>query len=57
MLRRIIELVDKDVATNSRPISTIGAVIPVVPFMIFVDGAPFDKYPVLGGSAFAARSC
>jgi hypothetical protein len=32
----------------------IGAVIPFLPFMIFVDGAPIDKYPVLGGLAFAA---
>ncbi len=54
MLHRITELVDRDVAANSKPISMIGAVIPFLPFMIFVDGAPIDKYPVLGGLAFAA---
>ena len=54
MLRRIIELVDKDVAANPKPISMIGAVIPFLPFMMFVEGAPIDTYPVLGGFAFAA---
>ncbi len=53
MLRKITELVDRDVASNSKPISMVGAVIPFVPFMIFVDGAPIDRYPVLGGLAFA----
>lgn len=53
MLRKITEFVDRDVAANSRPISMIGAAIPFVPFMMFVDGAPFDKYPVLGGLALA----
>ncbi|MCJ8156107.1 hypothetical protein [Sphingomonas sp. LaA6.9] len=54
MLRRVIELVDKDVAANSKPISLIGMIIPFVPFMIFVDSAPADSYPVLGGVALAA---
>lgn len=57
MLRRITELVDRDVEANSKPISMIGAVIPFIPFMIFVDGAPLDSHPVLGGFAFAASIC
>jgi hypothetical protein len=57
MLRRITELVDRDVAANSKPISMIGAVVPFIPFMIFVDGAPLDSHPVLGGLAFAASVC
>ena len=32
----------------------IGMIIPVVPFMIFVDGAPANSYPVLGALALAA---
>ena len=51
--RKITELVDKDVAANSKPISLIGMAIPFVPFMIFVDGAPADSFPVLGGLALA----
>ena len=57
MLRKITELVDRDVAANSRPISMIAAAIPFVPFMIFVDGAPADHYPVLGGLALGASFC
>ena len=57
LLRKITELVDKDVAANSKPISILGAVIPFVPFMIFVDGAPADRCPVLAGSALAASLC
>ena len=56
-LRAIIDLVDKDVATNSKPVSLIGAVIPFVPFMIFVDGAPADSYPVVASLAFAVSLC
>ena len=54
LLRLITELVDKDIAANSKPISLIGIAVPFLPFMIFVDGAPADKYPVLGGLALAA---
>ena len=54
MLRRITELVDRDVAENSKPISMIGVMIPFVPFMIFVDGTPLDSHPILGSLAFAA---
>jgi len=57
LLRKITELVDKDVAANSKPISMIGAAIPFLPFMVFVDGAPADSYPVLSGTAFAASVC
>jgi hypothetical protein len=53
LLRKITELVDRDVAANSKPISLIGMAIPFVPFMIFVDGAPADSFPVLGGLALA----
>ena len=54
LLHKITELVDRDVATNSKPISIIGAAIPFVPFMIFVDGAPIDRYPLLAGLALGA---
>ena len=47
LLRRITELVDKDVASNPRPISILGVIIPFVPFIIFVDGAPADSHPEL----------
>lgn len=57
LLRKITELVDKDVAANSKPISIIGIALPVVPFMIFVEGAPVDRYPVLAGLAFTASIC
>lgn len=57
LFRKITELVDKDVASNSKPISIIGIAIPFVPFMIFVDGAPADSYPVLAGLALAASTC
>lgn len=53
LLRKITELVDKDVAANSKPISIIGMIVPFVPFIIFVDGAPADSYPILGGLALA----
>ena len=54
LLRKITELVDKDVAANSKPISLLGMAIPFLPFIIFVEGAPADSYPMLGGLAFAA---
>jgi hypothetical protein len=54
LLRFITELVDKDVAANSKPISIIGMAVPFVPFMLFVKGAPADQYPVLAGLALAA---
>lgn len=57
LFRKITELVDKDVSSNSKPISIIGMAIPFVPFMIFVDGAPADSYPVLAGLALAASIC
>lgn len=53
LLEKIIRLVDRDVAANSKPISSIGMVIPFVPFMIWVDGAPVDSYPVLSAVALA----
>lgn len=53
LFRKATKLVDKDVAANSKPISLVGMVVPFLPFMIFVDGAPADNYPVLGGLAFA----
>lgn len=57
MLRRITELVDRDVEANNKPISLIGAVIPFVPLMLFVDGAPIDSYPLMGGAALATSVC
>ncbi|MHA3793598.1 hypothetical protein [Sphingomonas sp. YL-JM2C] len=54
LLRKITELVDKDVAANSKPLSIIGIAIPFVPFMIFVDGSPADRYPLLSALALAA---
>lgn len=53
LLRKICDLVDRDVAANSKPISIIGVAVPFVPFMAFVDGAPADRYPVLAGVALA----
>ncbi|MEO5578612.1 MAG: hypothetical protein ABIR25_06140 [Sphingomicrobium sp.] len=50
---RIAAFVDRDIASNGKPISLIGMGIPFVPFMLFVDGAPADSYPVLGGLALA----
>jgi hypothetical protein len=46
-------LVDRDVAANYKPISLIGMIIPFLPFIIFVDGAPADSYPLLGAFALA----
>ena len=57
LLRRITDLVDKDVAANSRPVSMIAAAIPFLPFMIFVDGAPVDHYPLLSLLALAVSFC
>ena len=54
LLRMVTELVDKDVAANSKPISIIGMFIPVLPFLLFVDGPPLDSYPILGSLALAA---
>lgn len=51
--RWIVNLVDKDVAANSKPISLAGVIVPFVPFMVFVDGAPMDSYPILGGLALS----
>lgn len=54
LLGKVTELVDKDIASNFKPISVIVAFLPWVPFMIFVEGAPADSYPILSGLAFAA---
>jgi len=51
LLLKITELVDKDIAENSRPISWIGISVPWLPFVFFVDGAPADSHPVLSGLA------
>jgi hypothetical protein len=48
-----VNLVDKDVAANSKPLSIIGMIIPFVPFMLFADGPPMERYPVLSGLALA----
>lgn len=53
LLRKIVELVDKDVAVNRRPVSLIGMAIPAVPFMILVDGAPADSFPLLSALALS----
>lgn len=52
-MRLITDLVDKDIATSGKPISILVGFIPFLPFMIFVDGPPLDKYPVLGGLALS----
>ena len=54
-LRTITELVDKDVASNWRPVSLLGAFVPFIPFM-FSDGAPVQSHPILGGMALAASA-
>lgn len=54
LLKFITDIVDRDVAANSKPISVIGMLVPFLPFMMFVDGAPADTYPKLGALAFAA---
>ncbi len=51
LLLKITELVDKDIAANSKPISLIGIAIPWLPFLLFVEGAPMDSHPVLAGLA------
>ena len=51
LLLKITELVDKDIAENSKPISLIGAIIPWVPFMFFVEGAPMDTHPTAAAMA------
>ena len=51
LLLKITELVDKDVAENSKPISIVAIAIPWLPFMLFVEGAPMDSHPVLAGLA------
>ncbi len=53
LFRWIVNLVDRDVAANSRPISLAGMIVPFLPFMLFVDGAPMDNYPRLGALALA----
>lgn len=50
-------MVDRDVAANSKPFSMAFAVIPFVPFMIFVDGAPAERFPILSGLAVGASLC
>ncbi|WP_411341853.1 hypothetical protein V6U71_08635 [Sphingopyxis sp. J-6] len=51
LFRRVLNLVDKDVAANSKPISLAGMIIPFLPFMLFTDGPPIKNYPVLSGLA------
>lgn len=57
LFRKITEFVDKDVASNGKPISIIGLVIPFLPFMIFVDGPPADSFPMLAGLALSVSVC
>lgn len=57
LLRKVTELVDKDVAANSKPLSIIGMMIPFVPFMILVDGAPADSYPAQAALALSVSIC
>ena len=52
--RKIAELVDKDVASNWKPVSLLGMFVPFLPFMLFSDGAPAQSHPILGGMALAA---
>ncbi len=54
LLRQLTDLVDRDVAANSKPLSLLGMIVPMLPFMLFVDGAPADRFPVLTSLAFAA---
>ena len=48
---KITELVDKDIAENSKPISLLGILVPWLPFLFFAQGAPIDRYPILSGVA------
>ena len=48
---KITELVDRDIAANSKPISIVAIAIPWLPFVLFVEGAPMDSHPVLAGLA------
>ena len=57
LLRKITDLVDKDVAAHSKPLSMFVAVIPCLPFMAYVDGAPFDGHPAFAGLALATSFC
>ena len=54
VLAKITELVDKDVATNTKPISMLGIFLPLLPFAFFTDGPPLDSHPVLGALALFA---
>ena len=56
LLLKVTELVDKDIAENSKPISLIVLIIPWLPFMFFVEGPPADTHPVLSGIALAAST-
>lgn len=53
LLHKITELVDRDVAANSKPLSIILVAIPILPFIFFVDGPPAERYPILAGLALA----
>lgn len=57
LVRKITEWVDRDIAANSKPISILGAAVPFLPFMVLVDGAPMDSYPLLGGLALSISIC
>jgi hypothetical protein len=52
-LHKIVELVDRDVAGSGKPLSLVGIIVPFLPFMLFVKGAPLDSHPVLGSLALA----
>lgn len=47
MLKRVTELVDRDVSESGGRLSLALMAFPFLPFVLFVDGAPRDEYPVL----------
>ena len=53
-IHKIVDLVDKDVAGSGKPLSLVGVIVPFLPFMLFVKGAPLGSHPVLGSLALAA---
>jgi hypothetical protein len=57
ILRKITDFVDRDVAANSKPLSIILVAVPFLPFMVFVDGPPAERYPILAGLALIASIC
>lgn len=54
MLKKVIELVDRDVSDSGGKLATALMALPILPFLLFVDGAPADEYPIFSSLAVAA---